>query len=306
MLKRSYSGIPAPPGAGLTKIADPRKVALGWLVFLAALVGLGVVTWPYGTGRAINDMRRQFVAHGYLREAQIKAQAVPVQREAALAALNRATELAPRQSAITDTAAQLYIGLRAYKESIPWLRQKVPSSPLVRVSLGQSLLMTGQREEGERLLTQVVREAEASHRAGTMPSQLYALLLNNVGYVHVLAGVRLAESTRLIAAAVEIQPQQPAYIDSFGWAQYELGNYLDAAFYLERAVRLYLPGESAEMYYHLGAAYARLGRKQAARVALQKALALDPTLDEATRELKNLSQDLPYPALAMRIPSNCG
>ncbi|MHB8997294.1 MAG: tetratricopeptide repeat protein [Armatimonadota bacterium] len=306
MLKRSYSGIPAPPGAGLTKIADPRKVALGWLVFLVVVVLLGAVTWPYGTGRVIDDMRRQFVAYGYLREAQIKAQAVPVQREAALAALNRATELAPKQSAITDTAAQLYIGLRAYKESIPWLRQTVPSSPLVRVSLGQSLLMTGQREEGERLLTQVVREAQDSHRAGTMPPQLYALLLNNVGYVRVLAGLRLPESTRLIAAAVEIQPQQPAYIDSFGWAQYQLGNYLDAAFYLERAVRLYLPGESAEMYYHLGAAYARLGRKQAARVALQKALALDPTLEEATRELKNLSQDLPYPALAMLIPSNCG
>jgi tetratricopeptide (TPR) repeat protein len=305
MLKRSYSGIPAPPGAGLTKIADPRKVALGWLVFLAAVVVLGAVTWPHGTGRVINDMRRQFVAYGYLREAQARAEAVPVQREAALAALNRAVELAPKQSAITDTAAQLYIGLRAYKESIPWLRQTAQSSPLVRVSLGQSLLMTGQRDEGERLLSQVLRDAEASHRAGAMPAQLYALLLNNVGYVHVLAGVRVADSARLITAAVQLQPQQPAYIDSLGWAQYRLGNYLDAAFYLERAVRLYLPGESAEMYYHLGAAYARLGRKQAARAALQKALALDPTINEARKELENLSQDLPYPALAMRFPLNC-
>jgi tetratricopeptide (TPR) repeat protein len=306
MLKRSYEGIPAPPGAGLTKIADPRKVALGWLVFLAALAVLLVVTWPYGTGRTINDMRRQFVAYGYLREAQLKAEAVPVQREAALAALNRATALAPKQSGITDTAAQLYIGLRAYKESIPWLQQTAQSSPLVRVSLGQSLLMTDQREAGERLLAQVLREADVSYRAGTMPPALYALLLNNVGYVHVLAGLRLSESARLITTAVELQPQQPAYLDSLGWARYALGDYLDAAFDLERAVRLYLPGESAEMYYHLGAAYARLGRKQAARVALQKSLTLDPSMDEAAQELKNLSQDLPIPALAMRLSPGRG
>ena len=105
----------------------------------------------------------------------------------------------------------------------------------------------------------------------------------------------------MVSTAVQLQPRQPAYVDSLGWVEYQLGRHRDAAFHLEQAVRLHLPAESAEMYYHLGAAYARLGKKSDARWALQRSLELDPSFVEATNELRLLGQELPRPALAARF-----
>ncbi|MEI6502753.1 MAG: tetratricopeptide repeat protein, partial [Armatimonadota bacterium] len=302
MLRRSYKGIPAPPGAGLVKIADPRAVLRGWLVFLGLVVIVGAATWHLGLGRTLDEMRRQVVAVGYMQEAEAKANATPVQREAALAALERAVALAPERLQIADQAAQLFIGLRAYKEAIPWLRIAAPGSLLARVSLGESLLMTGKRAEGEQIMAEVLRAAYQARQQGQMPPQLFALILNNVGYIHVVAGTDLVESQQLIAAAVAVMPHEPAFIDSLGWAEYRLGDYLNAAFHLEQAVRLHLPNESAEVYYHLGAAYARLGRNREARQALERCLDLDRTFTEAARELDGLRQELPSPAVAQALP----
>lgn len=297
MLKRSYQGIPAPPGAGLVKIADPRQVLRGWLLGLAVALVVGAVTWPLGFGRWVDQARRQVVAIGYLQAAEAKAAATPVQREAALAALARAVDVAPPGTQLDDQAAQLYIGLRAYEQALPWLRRAARTSLLAKVSLGQSLLMTARVAEGDQVMLEVLRAARTARQTGQMPDSLYALLLNNIGYVHALAGRDLPQSRDLVQMAVRLRPTEPAFIDSLGWAEYRLGNYSEAAFYLERAVRLYLPQESAEMYYHLGAAYARLNRKHQARKCLERCLALDPSFEEAAQELQQLGQELPQPAV---------
>ncbi|MEN6303030.1 MAG: tetratricopeptide repeat protein [Armatimonadia bacterium] len=290
--------IPAPPGAGLIKIADPRLARLGWLVFIGGVLVIGGALWPFGLGAQVGRMRREFVALNYVRAAQAKSEGNPVRCEEALADLARATALAPNHPLVSENAAQLYVNLRAYKEALPWLRRQQGQSLLTRVSLAQSLLMAGSRQEGANLLEQVTQEMNRARRANQMPSQLYALMLNNIGYVRAVADLDVPQGRSLVDAAVNMEPQQAAYVDSMGWVEYKLGNFSAAAFYLERAVRLHLPAESAEMYYHLGAAYARLGRKPTARLVLGRALALDPSYEEARDELKLLSQDLPQPALA--------
>ena len=283
----------------MTKIADPRRVVLGWVVFLGAVAIIGAIAWPYGLKGFVDQARRQFVAYGYLQQAQVQANAKPVQRDQALQSLGRAVQLAGDRPQITESAAQLYISLRAYKEALPWLRRQGGDSVMTRVSLGQALLLSGQVLEGEPILQRVLREAALARQSGQMPDSLYALLLNDVGYVYTVAGIDLPGSRKLIQLAVKLQPQQPAFIDSLGWAEYRMGDYTNAAFYLERAIRLYLPDESAEMYYHLGAAYARLGRTRDARIALQRSLELDRSMTEAVRELEQLRQELPAPAVAL-------
>lgn len=282
----------------MTKIADPRRVLLGWVVFLLLVIVTGSVLWPYGLGVTLNRMRLEFVAIGYLRTAQAEALGPPVRREEALAALNRAVELAPAHPLILENAAPLYVSLRAYSEAIPWLRRAANQDPLTLVSLGQCLLMTGQRAQGEALLQQVLQQATRQRQQGQMDDRVYALLLNNIGYVHALAGVRLEQAQKLLQMAVALAPRESAFVDSLGWAHYRSGDYLEATFDLERSVRLYMPRESAEMYYHLGAAYARLGHQEAARATLRRSLALDPSYTEAAEELRMLSNVLPAPTLA--------
>lgn len=298
MLRRMMPNVPPPPGAGLKKIADPRQVWRHWLSFLLVVFVLGAAFWSHGLGAALERMRRDFVAIEYLKAAQAKSNGKVVQRDQALADLKRAVELAPTHPVIADNAAQLYVSLRAYKDAIPWLRQQQNRSRLAKVSLGQSLLMTGQVAEGERVLQQILDESELARQHDELPDALYALLLNNVGYVHVQAGRNAQRALELIKQAVRLSPQQPAYIDSLGWAEYRLGHYRNAAFYVERAVRLLAPEESAELYYHLGAAYAKIGRRTDAAVALRKALAIDSSYAEAREALHQLSLELPSPALA--------
>jgi predicted Zn-dependent protease len=310
MLRAPLRVAPPPPGAGLTKLADPRRVLLGWLAFIV-LVGLVVALgWPFGVGQGLGHLRREFVAAGYLRAAQADAHAVPARRDQALAALNRAVELSPDNPVIAQAAAQLYVELRAYAEGAQWLsrraQQSQPPAPggmpepeelLTRVSLAQSLVMTGRAAEGERLLQQVEREVYAARERNLMPDPLFALILNNLAYVSCLGKRDLSEALKMVTVAVQLQPTQPAYVDSLGWVEYQLGHYSDAAFHLEQAVRLHMPDESAEMYYHLGAAYARVGKKADARWALHRSLELDPSYLEAVDELKILSQDLPIPSV---------
>jgi Flp pilus assembly protein TadD len=69
---------------------------------------------------------------------------------------------------------------------------------------------------------------------------------------------------------VTAKRQDPYYIDSLGWAYYKLGRNNDAVRELRRAVRL-CP-DSGDLRYHLGAAYARVGKPYQARIELEKAI----------------------------------
>jgi predicted Zn-dependent protease len=158
--------------------------------------------------------------------------------------------------------------------------------------------MSGQPEQGEAVLAEALAEVVRERDAGRLSGPVYALVLNNAGYALALAGRDLPGAQQCVARALASSPLQPAFIDSMGWVEYRLGHFQDAAFYLERGVRLELPREDAEMHYHLGMAYVKLGKLRAAHRALTRCLQLDPSWSEARRELHGLQQVLPLPAIA--------
>jgi Tfp pilus assembly protein PilF len=297
MFRPVHGHVPPPPGAGLTKLGDPRKALLGWLVFIGVVAAVVAGGWNIGVGKYVTRLHREIAAISYIQAAQGCAHAVPVQRERALAYLHRALLLAPEQPLVTQTASELFVELRAFADAVQWLRRQKEGGPLARVTLAQSLLLTGQVGEGQTILAQVEQGLQSGRLRGTLPDPVFALLLNNIAYVNTLAGRDLPESLQMATQAVTMEPTQAAFIDSLGWVEYRLGHYEDAAFHLERAVRLSLPEETAEMYYHLGAAYAHSGRREEARLALRRSLELDPSFTEAADELRQLSEDLPHPSV---------
>lgn len=101
--------------------------------------------------------------------------------------------------------------------------------------------------------------------------------LNFVGYVLADHGLRLEEARALLVRAVELRPDEGAYLDSLGWCELQLGNLEVAEPYLVRAAEL--EPHEPEILHHLAELYLRTGRVELAIATWQRALdalALDP------------------------------
>jgi Flp pilus assembly protein TadD len=89
-------------------------------------------------------------------------------------------------------------------------------------------------------------------------------------------------------AAYRLSPMNPATTDAYGWALYQLGENGSALQLLEKAASI--APEHAVLRWHLGQAYADLGRKAEATAQIRAALA-DPVFtdrDAAQAVLKTL------------------
>ena len=127
-------------------------------------------------------------------------------------------------------------------------------------------------------------EAAARQTLGFEPGNTQAL--NFLGYLFADHNVKLDQAVPLIQKALELDPDNPYYIDSLGWAYFRLGRLEEARGQLERAVRL--GAEESEVLEHLGDVDLALDRKGEAKSNYTKALQLDPTRGELVRKLEAL------------------
>ncbi len=115
-------------------------------------------------------------------------------------------------------------------------------------------------------------------------------VLNYLGYSWVNRGEKVKEGMAMIQRAVDAQPEEGAFVDSLGWAQYRLGRYPEAVQTLEQAVAL--DAGDAEINDHLGDAYWRVGRKDEARFQWTAVLSLKPDPDIKARAEAKLASPL--------------
>jgi len=95
-----------------------------------------------------------------------------------------------------------------------------------------------------------------------------AAALNALGYTLADRTDRLDEALGYIKRALELQPNDPAIMDSMGWVQYRLGNHQDALKFLQQAMDII---EDGEVSAHFGEVLWQLGRKDEAKKVWQKA-----------------------------------
>lgn len=110
--------------------------------------------------------------------------------------------------------------------------------------------------------------------------------LNFLGYLYADYKVKVDRAVPLIEQALALDPDNPYYIDSLGWAYYRLGRLEDARGQLEKAIAL--GGDEPEVLEHLGDVYVALARKDDAKSLYQKALQLDPTKTSLSRKIEAL------------------
>lgn len=132
----------------------------------------------------------------------------------------------------------------------------------------------GDRKGAERMLRDLIAR-----------DPLDANALNSLGYMFAEHGERLDEAVTLLQRALKVEPDNPSYLDSLGWAHYQQGR-MDLADgpLTEAASKLQ---KSSVVQDHLGDLRFKQGRFRDAEAAWQRALAGDgQAIDRAKIEKK--------------------
>ena len=118
---------------------------------------------------------------------------------------------------------------------------------------------------------------------------------NYLGFMLADRGVRLEESLRYIQKALQLEPNNGAYLDSLGWAYYKMNRPDLAEPHLEKAARLM--SDDPTIHEHLGRLYLRLGKETQAEQEWERALkdwsqaqSTDFDADEAAKLQKDLEE----------------
>jgi len=114
--------------------------------------------------------------------------------------------------------------------------------------------------------------AEATLRDILKESPDNPIALNNLGYFLIERNLKLEEALKMIQEAVSVDPTNPSYLDSLGWAYFKLGKLAEAEKYLKDAAKF--DPLSSTIMEHLGDVYLKQGRGEEARRLWQKALEL--------------------------------
>jgi len=177
--------------------------------------------------------------------------------------------------------AEVYQSQERYEESIPVLERALeldPDSTSLLFWLAAAHERSGKPRQAEDLLQQLLAI-----------DPTFAPALNYLGYMWADAGENLERALLLVQQAVDIEPDNGAFIDSLGWAHFQLGQYEEARGFLERAATLV--GDDPVVYEHLGDLYVALGRLEQAREVYQRALDLEADNAAVVRgKLDRLSQ----------------
>ena len=218
------------------------------------------------------------------------AGAIVAKRAEVLLGLDRDAEAAQELAklgqgrAADQHAAEVYQRAGRHDQAVPVLERLVraePESMELRFRLAAAYERTGQRPLAVGAFRELLRREPDFHMA-----------LNYLGYMWAEHGENLADAQRMVERALELDPGNPAYIDSLGWVYYQQGDHRRALEQLQRAARL-LPGDGT-VQEHLGDVLRALGNVTEARSAYQRALAAgEDNAEQVQRKLEEVERGLP-------------
>ena len=170
-----------------------------------------------------------------------------------------------QQPAAYISLAELYVDAGRIPQALGVLDRaaaKMPGDTSVAFEVGAVLERGKHYEDAERVFRRVIA-SDPNH----------AQALNYLGYLLADRGERLQESVGFIKRALEIDPDNPAYLDSLGWAYFKLNQLALAEPQLRRAAANL--ATNSVIQDHFGDTLFKLGRYDEAVEAWQHALAGD-------------------------------
>lgn len=264
--------------------------------YFLALVELGdrLGAAHYFLGRIAEDSDRITEAlhwYGMVEEGEYRSQAAL--RRAVI--LGRQGRMARSREAFDNYRARFpEHAIRAYLLEADMLRDTGQRQEAIRVYDEALAAHPGQTDllYGRALLYATrgeVAEAEDDLRRILEENPQHAHALNALGYTLVDSTDRIREGLELIRRAHEQEPDDPAILDSLGWAYYRLGEYGQAVEYLERAHEEQPDGEIAA---HFGEVLWQMGERDRARSVWRDALERAPEHRVLIETLERLAPEV--------------
>lgn len=154
------------------------------------------------------------------------------------------------------------------------VKGRAGDAALLLAQLAHAHTELGEHDQAIKVLTAAVASDPTS-----------AAALNSLGYTLADRGERLPEAIAFIERALKVEPDNPSYIDSLGWALFKQGRFDEAEPHLQKAATA-LPAQ-AVIQDHYGDVLARRGKLQEAIAAWERALKGDgDEVDKAAIEKK--------------------
>jgi len=199
----------------------------------------------------------------------------------ALKYFRKASELDPDNYGYKRTVVDLLERLGRKEEAIDLLvklSELYPDSTEPRFRLAMLYAETGEMARAESLFALLAREDSTD-----------AAVYNNWGYFLATRGGDLDSAQKLVKKALDLEPENPLYLDSMGWIYYLKGDYDRAFEYLKKAVEK--EGDDPEILEHMGEILMKLGERKEALKYLRRALKIDPTREGLREKIKRYEKD---------------
>ncbi|HZC59990.1 MAG TPA: tetratricopeptide repeat protein [Chthoniobacterales bacterium] len=254
-------------------------------------------------------------------------------KERALANYEQALLIAPDQPELYLGVAQAELSLREYDRAIGTLEdaRRRFAIPQITYSLAIALSSAKRFADALPIFEAALQEAETRQeelldgsfffnygataeqaglvdKAATLlkrsieldPSKA-AQAYNYLGFMWVDRNMNLDEAGLMIKKALDIEPENGAYLDSLGWFYYKKGDFPRALTELLHAADLINPPDPV-VYEHIGDTYKSLGNTAQALAYWQKGLTLDPQnqslatkIDQAKAKVTSNPSNTPFP-----------
>ena len=149
-------------------------------------------------------------------------------------------------------------------------------------SLSNAYVQKGDYPAGEKILEEIIAEAKDNPQAN-----------NDLGYLWADQGKNLEQAREMIQLALDSEPDNVAYIDSFGWVLFKMNELAEARTYLLRACKM-PGGADAGLWEHLGDCEEKMGLKDEAQKTYEHAWQIETAKGNADEKIrKRLKEKLP-------------
>jgi Tfp pilus assembly protein PilF len=133
-----------------------------------------------------------------------------------------------------------------------------------------------------------VDSAEFAYKRALSINNMHALANNNYAYSLASAGKELRKALEMVQTALQSEPNNSAYLDTYGWVLFKLGKKELAIEQILKSIEI--GGAGPEVYEHLGDIYKEIGKMDDAIRAYKDGLSNYPNNDLLKTKLEEISK----------------